>query len=247
MRYNVFVFSLLLLFNSANAQTDSSKKLWAFPITDYTTPLNDSNIIVQVVVPAELKLIKDKQAGVLRGVYQNQNADTATKGWGKCHLIKSDYFYFAIHLNKEAKPKAGDLIYTFIPASKQLNKSFLLDVAANAISFLDVDNNSFYVPEDFLQPTVSIKADSLVRHMADDIKRVGNYYLKEDASMNQPIPNGQYKGKKMLDVMSNCTTTDLNAFLRYVSVRPQLYAGNKWKISETFATWLMAGAPMVKE
>lgn len=87
--------------------------------------------------------------------------------------------------------------------------------------------------------------DALTYRMLKDIHYTGAYYMKEDSTKNLPIPDGNYKGRKMLEVMASAQASDLNEFLRFVAARPRRYAGNSWKISETFATWLIHGAPMV--
>jgi len=41
--------------------------------------------------------------------------------------------------------------------------------------------------------------------------------------------------------------TELESFLRYITARPKNYAGNSWKISEIFATWMNGATPTVVE
>lgn len=81
--------------------------------------------------------------------------------------------------------------------------------------------------------------------MLADIRFTGNYFLENDASMNQLIGSGAFKGQHLLEVMKNCSSSSLVSFFEYVLARPRLYAGREWKIAEIFATWLSAGAPMV--
>ena len=45
--------------------------------------------------------------------------------------------------------------------------------------------------------------------------------------------------------MTECKPEDIKDFFGYVITHPLLYAGNKWKVSEIFATWLSEGAPVV--
>jgi hypothetical protein len=47
--------------------------------------------------------------------------------------------------------------------------------------------------------------------------------------------------------MQAVTRNELESFLKYVIARPKKYAGNKWKISELFATWATSGTPVVVE
>jgi hypothetical protein len=65
--------------------------------------------------------------------------------------------------------------------------------------------------------------------------------------MNTVVSEGPYAGQKVLDVMTVATAKDITDFMRYVGAVPRRYAGNRWKISETFATWVIAGAPRVIE
>ena len=81
--------------------------------------------------------------------------------------------------------------------------------------------------------------------MIIDIKFTGNYFINNDPSMNVFINGGDYKGKKVLDVMTQCGPADIENFIDYMIARPRLYAGKEWKISEIFATWLSEGAPTV--
>src|SRR5258706_11439040 len=101
------------------AQKDTAKLLVGFPITSYMVDLNDSTKVVQIV-QGGLWDIKDKQLGLVKGIYRDGHVDTAMKGWGKCQLIKGDYYYFAVHYgNKAPELTAGDLLYTFIKMPDQ--------------------------------------------------------------------------------------------------------------------------------
>ena len=81
--------TFLLLINSiiCLAQTDTSKVLRGFPITDYIVDLTDSSKLVQLEMPDEIKLV-EKQIGLLYGVYDGNRELTVQKGYGKCQLIK---------------------------------------------------------------------------------------------------------------------------------------------------------------
>lgn len=62
-----------------------------------------------------------------------------------------------------------------------------------------------------------------------------------------PITEGAYQGRQVSEIMENVDYEDLTLFLGYVKKRPQKYIAKSWKISETFATWLINNAPMVDE
>ena len=64
------LFFLIVTFFSAKsfAQSDTSKWLRAFPITDYMVKLNDSTNLVQIQMPDAFSL-KEKQLGLIWGMY----------------------------------------------------------------------------------------------------------------------------------------------------------------------------------
>lgn len=64
---------------------------------------------------------------------------------------------------------------------------------------------------------------------------------------DQLISDGIFKGKRLFNAMQAATRKDLELFLKYVNARPKNYAGNNWKITEVFATWIVSGAPTVLE
>ncbi|MFN8672177.1 MAG: hypothetical protein U0457_08890 [Candidatus Sericytochromatia bacterium] len=59
-----------------------------------------------------------------------------------------------------------------------------------------------------------------------------------------PITEGIFKDKQIDFIMETVTTEELSLFLGYVKSKPKKYIGKTWKISETFATWLLNGTPL---
>jgi len=238
------ILSLLLLASQFSfSQQEDGKLLWAFPITDYMVDLNDSTKVVQIQLPDAFP-VKEKQFGLIKGVYTNSHTDTVEKGYGRCHLIKSDYYYFAIGNNKSSVPlKKGDLLYTFIDKPG----SFIAQVLKLASHYIELDN----VYDQPLFDRINVyyqwtEADEkrVIDSAVSDIKFTGKYFLANEPSMNKLITKGPFKGKKVLSLMIACKASYVKDFMSYIIARPRLYAGKKWKISEIFATWLVEGAPV---
>jgi hypothetical protein len=241
------IYSLLicmLLTATVIAQADTTQWVRAFPITNYITKLNDSIAVVQVYLPGG-PVLKDRQAGMLRGIYNDNHADTAIVGSGRCHLIKGDYYYFSIkaYVNNR-QPKENDLLYTFVqrPAA---SVTILQRIAAHWIELQNVYEESFYdrsnIFNEWNESIELVTMDSIAR----DTRFTGDYFTKNDTSQNKLISKGRYKGKKIFSVMSACNAEDIKLFLNYMIARPRLYAGRQWKASELFATWVSEGAPEV--
>jgi hypothetical protein len=238
------VIAFLFITTVCSAQKDTTKWLRAFPITNYSIDLNDSTKVVQLQMP-DGHLIKDKQIGVLYGVYKNSKDDAVEKGYGRCYLIKGDYHYFTIGNNKSGMPiEEGDLLYT--PMSKtNIYYGQLPQISTHFIRLLNVYDEPFFDRYTIFLHWTPDDEKKVIDSLVADIKFTGGYFLNEAPSMNVLIKTGDYKGNKVLDVMTNCNSADVIAFLDYIIARPRLYAGKEWKVSEIFATWLSEGAPKV--
>jgi len=237
-----FLLFLIIISSGLKAQTDTTKVFRAFPITAYQVDLNDSTKIIQLELPAGLT-IADKQMGVLQGTFFESYADTVGKGYGRCNLIKSNFYYFTIGHNKSGKaPRDGDLIYTLMPKTSAYSKKLIL-LASHFIELDNVYESPFYDRYDIFNNWTSQNEKTALDSMVSDIRFTGKFFKENNPSMNQDVKTGVYKERKVLDVMMDCKVSDLEDFINYIIARPRLYAGKKWKVSETFATWVVSGAP----
>ena len=240
------LFFLVFLFLSANcfAQADTSKWLRAFPVTDYMVDLNDTTKVVQVQLPEGFS-IKEKQLGVIWGVYDESKASAVQKGYGKCNLIKGDYYYFTISNNTSGLPvKKDDLLYTFMDKTA-IYYGQVPKLALHFIRLQSVYEGPLFDRYNIFSSWSERDEKNLIDSLVADIKFTGKYFIENNPTMDKPITSGEYKGKKTFYVMNECEASDVTKFLDYMIARPRLYAGRDWKVSEIFATWLSEGAPTV--
>lgn len=238
------VLILLLVFNTTIFAQSSTKDVFAFPITEYIVSTNDSVSIVQVQLPISAIKIDANQLGLLKHNFTNNKLDTSSIGFGKCNLIKGSYYYFGIRLLKTTiKPTKNDLIYTKInyPATY---KGQFYNLIRNAVYFEKVTGGKFYEFESALNMDEA-KEKTLIDLMVEDIKFTGQEMQKRSDNQDIKIEGGLFDGKMLFACMQTITAENVKDFLGYVIVRPNKYAGNTWKISETFATWATAGTPRV--
>jgi hypothetical protein len=246
-RLSVFVLLFFLGNNPLLAQTDSVEKLFAFKITGYIKPVNDTFSIVQVFKPASLPVtIPEKQLGVLyKGYKPGEPFDTAVAGFGRCNLVKGAYYYFGIQLKKMITAAEGDLLYikTKIPCRYD---GLLLNVMKYAIHFTNVYGEDFM---NYNAIFTNAKEDEqhILDSMVRDIRFTGTEMLKQMPDNNKVIQGGIFDGKKLFEAMQAVTPKELESFLKFINARPAKYAGNNWKISEIFATWMDGGSPAVIE
>ncbi len=244
MMKKVLLFVFLFAGGRCIAQADTTKWVRAFPVTDYMVDLNDSIKVVQVYLPGG-PLLKEKQPGLLRGVYKDGKADTAEIGAGRCHLIKGDYYYFTINYKESGiTPKENDLLYTVVNKPEIYRKQ-IIGLASHFIELQNVHEEPFYDRFSVFQKWTEADEKKLIDSMVRDIQFTGQYFLENNPSMDVEIKSGEFKGQKVLYVMVECQPGYLKDFFDYIIVRPRLYAGQRWKVSEIFATWLSSGAPTV--
>jgi hypothetical protein len=234
----------LLISIAGLGQSDSSRSIRAFPITGYMLDASDSVKIVQLHLPTDVR-IADKQIGLLKGIYRDAHADTGAIGTGRCNLIKGDYYYFTINYRKSGQiPREGDLLYTFVERAKIFNGN-IVPLATHYIGLNDVYGEPLYNRSDIFSKWTKADEDRTLDSMIADIHFTANYFLENNPSMNVRIKSGKNEGKMVLNTMLTSKKADIIDFFEYMAVRPNLYAGREWKISEVFATWLSEGAPVV--
>jgi hypothetical protein len=239
---NIFCSSI-----SLQAQKDSVEKLFAFKITGYIKVLTDSAVAVQVFKPASFPVfLKDKQVGVLYHAYKRGiDLDTAMIGWGRCNLIKGEYYYFGIRLQKMQQASEGDIMYTKVKVPYVFD-GLLLNVMKHAIQFTNVYGDNFMNPNSIFTNTKK-EEENILDSMLSDVRYTANAMFVQMPEQNQVIKDGIYKGQKLFTAMLFAKRSELELFLKYIMARPKNYAGNTWKISETFATWIAGGTPTIVE
>lgn len=246
MKKSISVLILLFSF-MAFSQLKDNQWIRAFPITDYMVDINDSVKLVQIRLPANI-IVKEKQLGLLRTTYTEDGDSNLEIGVGRCHLIKGEYYYFAINYKKSNKlPKAGDLLYTAVDKSPVYNGN-IVKLSLQYIGLKDVEDEPFYDRKSVFANFTKEDETQLVDEMVKDVQRTGEYFLQNNPEVDQEIEAGKNKGKLILNAMITCKNQDIEDFLTYITIKPTLYAGKQWKLSEVFATWLLAGAPtLIKE
>lgn len=70
-----------------------------------------------------------------------------------------------------------------------------------------------------------------------------NALIDTKSTLNQQVKSGQYKGQMLFATMQQATSKDVLQFMMYVYTHPDKYKAHTWRVSETFATWVINGAP----
>jgi hypothetical protein len=88
--------------------------------------------------------LKDKQPGLAYGVYNGSKEEAVQKGYGRCNLIKGDFYYFTISHNTSGLPlKKDDLLYTFMDKTT-VYYGRIPQIASHFIRLQDVYETAFF-------------------------------------------------------------------------------------------------------
>ncbi len=248
----IVVFLAVIIFQFLNGQEKKwDQLLVAFPITDYIID-SDGVILVQIHVTDEnvKKIIKEGQLAVLEplGNVFNEN----TKGYYKCALIKGDYFYFGCSKNDKKSffkdPTEKDLLYLFVdkPKNYYLDGIVYFSLVMNSIKLFNIYDEPLYNHQELITKLTIEKEKEILKKCVEDIQLTAQLMEKEESGMEQNIliDEGPYKGIRLFDAMKKAKEKDVQDFFSYIKVRPQKYAGNEYRISEIYATWIAAGCPV---
>lgn len=121
-------------------------------------------------------------------------------------------------------------------------KVSFLDLHDLNINFTD-NKNALLFHFDLRKTQTYRPSSSVIDPLATRIAIQAIQECAERAASIPPAMEGPYANIPLSAVLINITEDDLQSFLRYVKVYPGNYVGRNLKISETFATWVVYGAP----
>ncbi|MBK7925145.1 MAG: CHAT domain-containing protein [Gemmatimonadetes bacterium] len=122
----------------------------------------------------------------------------------------------------------------------------LTDLMELGIEFVGLSRQDFLPRRQILR----LDGDSLERVMLDsmtaDIHETADFVrdmFDSTSDLKRVRAAGRYQGRSAFRVMETATPADVRRFLVFVRSWPGKYMGKRWKINETFATWLINDAP----
>jgi CHAT domain-containing protein len=140
--------------------------------------------------------------------------------------------------------RAGDIVEVRARVPEQKPLTLLWRLAALHITFSDNFKKPLNSYRTYLDKTVEPDA-ALMDKLLTAQHEVVEFVVNTD--MDAPRKTGRYAGRKASEILQNVTPDDINTFLKFVLSYPGKYIGREWKISETFATWIINDAPPGEE
>jgi len=120
-----------------------------------------------------------------------------------------------------------------------VHRGLLLELALDGILFLD----NYKKPLTTLEALLAARDDALEKRVLDQMVVCGHEVIEFTTEMTEPVKRGKWKGRIMADILRESASEDYRAFLRFVRDFPGKYIGKPWKISETYATWILNDMP----
>lgn len=155
-----------------------------------------------------------------------------------------------VRLARPADPagrlREGDLVALGSRVPRPPRAGLLSDLLRLRIEFLGTSRQELTPRRAILR----FDGDSLERVVLDSllasVRETANL-LQDDydstSSLGAPLKGGRYRGRSVMQVMLAATPGDLLAFLRFVRSYPGKYMGSRWRVDETFATWVLNDGP----
>lgn len=137
-----------------------------------------------------------------------------------------------------------DMISLPIRFPKQPFKNIFLEVSLMNIRFTDNSRDPLAHTRTLMYYSSAQLEKEVYDKMLLAIKEIYDTYKDEPQYQSAtPITRGRFKGIPWMQAMGKSTPGDLKAFLGFVRSYPGKYMGGTWKVSETYATWLLNNAP----
>ncbi|HRE91127.1 MAG TPA: tetratricopeptide repeat protein, partial [Myxococcota bacterium] len=134
-------------------------------------------------------------------------------------------------------PRAQVEVRALLP--KNVHRGQLFKLYLNGIEFLDNMRQPIVDPMLLLTDTTGEVEKKALANMVGAGREVVEFTL----DMAQVQTRTRWKGKLVHEILTNNDERDYREFLRFVADYPGKYIGQAWKISETYATWLINFSP----
>jgi tetratricopeptide (TPR) repeat protein len=175
--------------------------------------------------------------------------DREFKSIGSGRIVQADSMIAClIKLNKITETlKEGDMIALKVNLPALSYRSIFSELAFNKVQLTNSEKEKFYSLSEFIYQDSKDKEDSIFSLMFVDLSLSYNY-LKDMKDLPETVTGkqkeGRYSGKSAIEMLRDAKREDIESFLLFVNSFPGKYMSQPYKLNETFATWIMNGAPL---
>ncbi len=235
---------ILLLPLSLLAQPGKDgRQLVALTINYEPDQMEASNKYYLIADKPKCVTIKPNQIFVLQSAWHSEGDSVVNTGAGTLQIMRKNEVELVATLKPGKLVQKGDVAMFLVPLKKPGKDSLFFKMARFAIGFTTVEDSFFYDRNKMLETPAFYPTKKLAQAMANDIHFTADEMIEQDNDQDQEIKTGKFKGQELFAMMQKATAADVLLFMRYVYAKPQKYMAHNWKVSETFATWVINGAP----
>lgn len=238
-RFLLFLFPL-----SALAQ--DGRQLVALTIRYAPDRIEGNQYYLITEKPASVKVMP-RQTFLLQSAWHKEGDSIVTIGAGTVRSFSDTSAELVCILYPGKQVQEGDMALFLVPLPVPATDTLFFKLARVGIVFTTVNDSLFYERNAMLRAAETFPTHTLLQAMAADIRYTGAQMKLIRDAQDRDITIGNYKGKKLFDMMQQVSADEVADFIQYVYARPDKYKAHTWKISETFATWAINGAPRVKK
>ena len=242
----LLLFFLLLAVCSQAQPRKYVRQLVVVPLNETPDRLgNTSNYLLMASTPDGI-ILKQKQTFILRSAWQKEGDSVMNIGQGTISETDGYRLIMDARLQRGKAVHKMDAAIFLVPLPAPGKDSVIFKLARFAIQFRTVTDSSFYSRAGVLQHPAYYAIAGIADAMAADIRYTAMQMLQQSDPQDQTIVAGKYKGRPLFATMQQTTDREVITFLMYVYARPDKYMAHTFKISETYATWLVNGAPVIR-
>ena len=235
--------------NSNSIEFDTSVTEEVFYKIETVTRINDDSAIATIHFGKKDGLFAGSEGNVMTSY--NSGAPTTREGVvyvasAKMLTLTDTSASFKVLLYKKYKEIQlfpGDLLGVQTNIVKNSDQNLFYELAKQDIVFLDNSKLEIKSKRDMLFNTGKDFEKTLLDKYTKEINSFYDYFLGlTDTLYNTPYKMGPFKGHSMKEVFKITSNNDLNSFFYFVKSFPGKYMGGRWKINETYATWVLNNA-----
>jgi hypothetical protein len=236
------LFFIFLLPFSLQAQPGKDgRQLVALTINYEPDQLEASNKYYLIADKPKCVTIKPNQTFVLQSAWHSEGDSVVNTGAGTLQIMRKNEVELVATLKPDKLVQKGDVAMFLVPLKKPGKDSLFFKMARFAIGFTTLNDSFFYDRNKMLETPAFYPAKKLAQAMANDIHFTADEMINQNNNQDQTIKSGKFKGQQLFAMMQKATAADVLLFMKYVYARPQKYMAHNWKVSETFATWVING------
>ncbi len=240
---------LLFLLFTVHLQAQPRKyirQLVVVPLNESPEKVGDTNNYHLLASTPDGIILKPKQTFILRSTWNQEGDSVINVGEGTVRETDGYRAVMDAKLYPDAAVHKMDAAIFLVLLQAPGKDSIIFKLARFDIQFQTVADSSFYSRAGVLLHPAQYPIARIANAMAADIRFTATQMLQQNDPQDQTIRTGVYSGRPLFATMQTTTSKQVISFLMYVYARPDKYMAHTFKISETYATWLINGAPAVK-